>query len=151
MKAAVFQNPGQNAYDTIEEPCIEFAMEVILKVTASASCGSGLHNLSSAVPQKEPMTIRHKVTGIVEEAGKKARNTKRGDLERLFDKGSTLKMGQAPVLNYIDHLIEIVKTEKVKLYDIITYCLLLTQVEHAYKIFNEKEEDFVKVILDPLS
>lgn len=70
-------------------------------------------------------------------------------LHRLFDKGITLKMGQAPVLNYIDHLIELVKDDKVKLDDIITHRLPLSQVEHAYKIFDEKEEDCVKIVLDP--
>ncbi|MDB5116929.1 MAG: glutathione-dependent formaldehyde dehydrogenase, partial [Mucilaginibacter sp.] len=65
------------------------------------------------------------------------------------DKGITLKMGQAPVLNYIDHLIDLVKTEKVVLDDIITHKLPLSQVEHGYKIFDEKEEDCVKVVLKP--
>jgi alcohol dehydrogenase len=72
-------------------------------------------------------------------------------LHRLFDKGITLKMGQAPVLNYIDHLIDLVKEDKVQLDDIITHRLPLSQVEHAYKIFQEKEEDCVKVVLDPHS
>ncbi|MDB5117460.1 MAG: glutathione-dependent formaldehyde dehydrogenase [Mucilaginibacter sp.] len=70
-------------------------------------------------------------------------------LHRIFDKGITLKMGQAPVLNYIDHLIDLVKTEKVVLDDIITHKLPLSQVAHGYKIFDEKEEDCVKVVLKP--
>ncbi len=70
-------------------------------------------------------------------------------LHRIFDKGITLKMGKAPVLNYIDHLIELVQTEKVVLDDIITHTLPLSQVSHAYKIFDEKEEDCVKVVLKP--
>jgi S-(hydroxymethyl)glutathione dehydrogenase/alcohol dehydrogenase len=70
-------------------------------------------------------------------------------LHRIFDKGITLKMGQAPVLNYIDHLIDLVKTEKVVLDDIITHTLPLGQVSHAYKIFDEKKEDCVKVVLKP--
>jgi S-(hydroxymethyl)glutathione dehydrogenase/alcohol dehydrogenase len=70
-------------------------------------------------------------------------------LHRLFDKGITLKMGQAPVLNYIDHLIDLVKEEKVVLDDIITHTLPLSQVSHGYEIFNKKEEDCVKVVLKP--
>ena len=70
-------------------------------------------------------------------------------LHRLFDKGITLKMGQAPVLNYIDHLIELVKTEKVVLDDIITHTLPLSEVTHGYEIFQKKEEDCVKVVLKP--
>lgn len=70
-------------------------------------------------------------------------------LYRIFDKGITLKMGQAPVLNYVDHLISLVREEKVVLDDIITHSLPLSQVSHAYKIFDEKEEDCVKVVLKP--
>ena len=70
-------------------------------------------------------------------------------LFRLFDKGITLKMGQAPVLNHIDKLIELVKEEKVVLDDIITHSLPLSQVAHGYDIFNNKEEDCVKVVLKP--
>ncbi|EOR93592.1 Threonine dehydrogenase [Arcticibacter svalbardensis MN12-7] len=70
-------------------------------------------------------------------------------VHRMFDKGLTIKQGQAPVLNYIDHLIELVKEEKVVLDDIITHSLPLSDVTHAYKIFDEKEDDCVKVVLKP--
>ncbi len=40
---------------------------------------------------------------------------------------------------------------KVKLDDIITHRLPLSQVEHAYKIFRNKEEGCVKVVMDPWS
>ena len=70
-------------------------------------------------------------------------------LHRIFDKGITIKQGQAPVLNYIDHLINLVKEEKVVLDDIITHTLPLEDATHGYKIFDEKEEDCVKVVLKP--
>lgn len=70
-------------------------------------------------------------------------------VHRMFDKGITIKQGQAPVLNYIDHLIELVKEEKVVLDDIISHNLPLSEVAHAYKIFDDKEDDCIKVILKP--
>lgn len=70
-------------------------------------------------------------------------------VHRIFDKGITIKQGQAPVLNYIDHLIELVKTEKVVLDDIISHTLPLSEVSHAYKIFDEKKDDCIKVVLKP--
>lgn len=70
-------------------------------------------------------------------------------LFRIFDKGLTIKQGQAPVLNYIDTLIQLVKEEKVVLDDIITHTMPLSEVSHAYKIFDEKEDDCVKVVLKP--
>lgn len=70
-------------------------------------------------------------------------------MHRIFDKGITIKQGQAPVLNYIDHLIDLVREEKVVLDDIITHTLPLEDAAHGYKIFQEKEEDCVKVVLKP--
>jgi S-(hydroxymethyl)glutathione dehydrogenase/alcohol dehydrogenase len=70
-------------------------------------------------------------------------------VHRMFDKGISIFQGQAPVLNYIDHLIELVKSEKVVLDDIISHKLPLSEVSHAYDIFKNKEDDCVKVVLDP--
>nr|WP_199156771.1 zinc-dependent alcohol dehydrogenase [Pedobacter sp. ASV2] len=68
---------------------------------------------------------------------------------RIFDKGITIKQGQAPVLNYIDKLIGLVSEGKVVLDDIITHSLPLEEAAHAYKIFDEKQDDCVKVVLKP--
>ncbi|HLP51165.1 MAG TPA: zinc-binding dehydrogenase, partial [Chitinophagales bacterium] len=68
---------------------------------------------------------------------------------QFFDKGIVLKGGQAPAHKHIDKLLRFVVEGVVKLDDIITHRLSLTQVEHAYKIFKNKEEDCVKVVMDP--
>ena len=70
-------------------------------------------------------------------------------VHRMFDKAITIKQGQAPVLNYIDHLIELVKEEKVILNDIISHTFPLSETPHAYEIFKKKEDDCVKVVLKP--
>lgn len=68
---------------------------------------------------------------------------------QFFDKGLTLRGGQVPVHKYIDHLMDTVVQGKVKLDDIISHRLPLSAVAHGYDIFKNKEEDCVKVILDP--
>ncbi|MXV53173.1 alcohol dehydrogenase catalytic domain-containing protein [Pedobacter sp. HMF7647] len=70
-------------------------------------------------------------------------------VHRMFDKGITINQGQAPVLNYIDHLIDLVKEGKVVLDDIITHTLPLSEASKGYEIFDEKKEDCVKVVLKP--
>ena len=42
-----------------------------------------------------------------------------------------------------------VQEGKVKLDDIITHRLPLSEVAHGYKIFKQKEEDCVKVVMKP--
>jgi threonine dehydrogenase-like Zn-dependent dehydrogenase len=68
---------------------------------------------------------------------------------QFFDKGIILKGGQAPAHKHIDVLMNYVVEGKVKLDDIITHRLPLSEVEHAYHIFRHKEEDCVKVVLQP--
>ncbi len=61
----------------------------------------------------------------------------------------TLKTGQAPVQKYIDELIQLVKDKKVVLDDIEIHTLPLDKAEYAYEIFNNKQDNYVKVILKP--
>lgn len=68
---------------------------------------------------------------------------------QIFDKGITLRTGQAPVHRYIDELFTLVKEKKVFLDDIITHTLPLSRVAEAYHLFNAKEDNCLKVVLKP--
>jgi S-(hydroxymethyl)glutathione dehydrogenase / alcohol dehydrogenase len=70
-------------------------------------------------------------------------------LGQIFDKGITMRFGQAPVQRYIDELIGIVERGEIKLDDIITHRLPLAEAAHAYQIFRDKEDNCVKVVLKP--
>jgi len=79
MKAAVIHAPGKVTYDTVEDPTIKSPEDIILKVTATAICGSDLHIYSGGIPQPRPMVLGHEFMGIVEETGSQVKNLKRGD------------------------------------------------------------------------
>ncbi|MBT2620107.1 zinc-dependent alcohol dehydrogenase [Chryseobacterium sp. ISL-6] len=70
-------------------------------------------------------------------------------LGQIFDKGITLKAGQAPVHPIIDKLMKHVEHGEVILDDIITHRLSLDEVAKGYEIFDKKEDGCVKVVLDP--
>jgi len=70
-------------------------------------------------------------------------------LGQIFDKGITLKAGQAPVHPIIDQLMKYVENGDVVLDDIITHRLSLDEVAKGYEIFDKKKDGCVKVILDP--
>jgi len=70
-------------------------------------------------------------------------------LHQWFDKGIKLRGGQAPVHNYIDHLIDLVATGKVVLEDIITHKVPLSEATKMYDIFSKREDNCVKVVLKP--
>lgn len=68
---------------------------------------------------------------------------------QYFDKGLTMRAGQAPVQKYIDELIRLVEDRKIILDDIISHTLPLSDAQHAYDIFLKKEDNCVKVVLKP--
>ncbi|MET0393088.1 MAG: zinc-dependent alcohol dehydrogenase [Chitinophagaceae bacterium] len=79
MKAAVIHGPGKVTCDAVDDPAIKDDRDIILKVTATAICGSDLHIYSGGIPQPRPMVLGHEFMGIVEETGKAVKNLKRGD------------------------------------------------------------------------
>ncbi|MEO5892955.1 MAG: zinc-dependent alcohol dehydrogenase [Ferruginibacter sp.] len=79
MKAAVIHGPGKITCDTVDDPKIKEQRDVILKVTATAICGSDLHIYSGGIPQPRPMVLGHEFMGIVEEVGSQVKNLQRGD------------------------------------------------------------------------
>jgi threonine dehydrogenase-like Zn-dependent dehydrogenase len=79
MKAAVIHGPKSVTYDQVDDPKILADRDIILKVTATAICGSDLHIYTGGIPQPRPMVLGHEFMGIVEEVGKEVKNLKRGD------------------------------------------------------------------------
>ncbi|MEP6683840.1 MAG: zinc-dependent alcohol dehydrogenase [Parafilimonas sp.] len=89
--------------------------------------------------------------GIVSVLGVYPFNYDNFPIGQFFDKGITIRGGQAPAQKFVKKLMEYVMEGKVKLDDIITHRLPLSQVAHGYEIFKKKEDNCVKVVLDPWS
>lgn len=68
---------------------------------------------------------------------------------QIFDKGLHLHFGQATVQSVIDELIDWVEGGRIVLDDIITHRLPLGDAAHGYEIFSKKQDDCVKVVLQP--
>lgn len=79
MKALVFHGPKMVKVEDAPDPEIEDARDAILKVTATAICGSDLHIYNGAIPQPKPMILGHEFMGEVEEVGSGVKNLKKGD------------------------------------------------------------------------
>ncbi len=80
MKAVVFHGVGDIRWEDVAEPKIEAPTDAIVRITASAICGTDLHMVRGTMPGMVPGTILgHEGVGIVEEVGANARNLKRGD------------------------------------------------------------------------
>ncbi|ROS26072.1 zinc-dependent alcohol dehydrogenase [Cellulomonas sp. PhB150] len=70
---------------------------------------------------------------------------------QLFDKGLTLRMGQANVKRWIDDLLPLVQdpSDPLGVLDLRTHRLPLEQAPAAYEMFQKKDEGCIKVVLDP--
>lgn len=91
MKAVVFHGIGDIRLDNVPEPKIQEPEDAIVRLTASAICGTDLHMVRGTLfPMKPGTILGHEGVGIVEEVGPKVRNFKPGDRVVI---GSTIGCG----------------------------------------------------------
>jgi threonine dehydrogenase-like Zn-dependent dehydrogenase len=80
MKAVVFHGIGDIRLDDVPEPRIEEPTDAIVRLTASAICGTDLHFVRGTVAGMKPGTILgHEGVGVVEALGSLVRNIEVGD------------------------------------------------------------------------
>jgi len=80
VKAVVFHSVGDIRLEDVPEPVILQPTDAIVRLTASAICGTDLHMVRGTLPGMEPGTILgHEGVGIVEEVGAAVRNFVPGD------------------------------------------------------------------------
>lgn len=80
MKAVVFHGVGDIRMDDVPEPKIQEPTDAIVRLTASAICGTDLHMIRGTLPGMKPGTVLgHEGVGIIEEIGPNVRNLRVGD------------------------------------------------------------------------
>src|SRR5690606_11866644 len=80
MKAVVFHGVGDIRLEDVPEPQLQEPTDAIVRLTASAICGTDLHFIRGTVSGMEPGTILgHEGVGVVEALGDDVRNLQIGD------------------------------------------------------------------------
>ncbi len=80
MKAVVFHGIGDIRLDEVPEPHIQDPTDAIIRLTASAICGTDLHFVRGTFSEMAPGTILgHEGVGVVEQVGHMVRNLVPGD------------------------------------------------------------------------
>lgn len=80
MKAVVFHDIGDIRLEDVAEPRLREPTDAIVRLTASAICGTDLHFVRGSVGGMRPGTILgHEGVGIVEALGDEVRNLQVGD------------------------------------------------------------------------
>ena len=57
MRALVYHGPGERGWDTVDDPTIIDATDIIVRVDTSTICGTDLHILKGDVPETTPGTV----------------------------------------------------------------------------------------------
>ncbi|UDU83152.1 zinc-dependent alcohol dehydrogenase [Pseudomonas sp. HN2-3] len=80
MRALTYHGTHNVKVDTVPDPVLEDSEDIILRVTATAICGSDLHLYRGKIPTVEHGDIfGHEFMGIVEETGSSVTAVKPGD------------------------------------------------------------------------
>lgn len=80
MRALIYQGSKDVQVQTVPDPVLRDAEDIVLRVTATAICGSDLHLYRGKVPGMEPGDILgHEFMGVVEDTGPAVTRVKRGD------------------------------------------------------------------------
>jgi len=80
MRAMTYHGAHDVRVETVPDPTLEAADDIILRVTATAICGSDLHLYRGKIPTVEHGDIfGHEFMGIVEETGSAVTAVQRGD------------------------------------------------------------------------
>ncbi len=80
MKAVVFHNVGDVRLEDVPDPQIEQPTDAIVRITASAICGTDLHMVRGSMgPMLGGTILGHEGVGVVEAVGSGVRNLRPGD------------------------------------------------------------------------
>lgn len=70
-------------------------------------------------------------------------------LGNLFERNINIKMGQAPVIHYMPKLFDKITAGEFDPTEIISHRVPLEKANEAYQIFNDHEDECIKVVLKP--
>jgi threonine dehydrogenase-like Zn-dependent dehydrogenase len=80
MLALTYHGSHDVRVDTVPDPIIQEADDVLLKITATAICGSDLHLYRGKIPElKDGDILGHEFMGIVVDTGSEVTNLQKGD------------------------------------------------------------------------
>lgn len=79
MRAVVYKKPFEVAVEDVPDPAIEHPNDVIVKVDATAICGSDLHMYEGRTAARPGLVFGHENLGTVEDVGSGVVGLRRGD------------------------------------------------------------------------
>lgn len=79
MKALVYKGLKKVAVEQVEDPRIESATDVIVRISTAGICGSDLHMYEGRTAAEPGLVFGHENMGVIEEVGSAVKQLKKGD------------------------------------------------------------------------
>jgi threonine dehydrogenase-like Zn-dependent dehydrogenase len=145
MKAVVYHGVGDIRLDDVPEPKLEAPTDAIVRLTASAICGTDLHFVRGTMPG-------HDGRAHPRSRGGRRRGGDRRDfpIGNAFMKNLTLTMGNCNHRKYIPRLVELVRTGAVDPTALIAKQEPIGSAIDAYESFDRRRPGWLKVELQPV-
>ena len=80
MRATLMYAAGDVRVEEVPDSVVKLPTDALVRITASAICGSDLWPYASLEPEAGPARVGHEFIGVVEETGPEVTTVKRGDL-----------------------------------------------------------------------
>lgn len=136
--------------------------ESVIDAVGMEAHGSGLEGIYDKVTQKirlqtdRPTALREAIQvcgkgGTVSIPGVYTGFVDKLNIGAAFAKGLSFKMGQTHTHKYLKPLLEKIQNNQIDPSFIITHKLSIDEAPNAYKIFRHKEDNCIKVVLNPWS
>jgi glutathione-independent formaldehyde dehydrogenase len=79
MRAVVWKGPGQVSLEQVEDPRIESATDVLVRITTAGICGSDLHMYEGRTAAEPGVVLGHENMGVIEAVGDAVQQLHPGD------------------------------------------------------------------------
>lgn len=119
------------------------------KKSAMEKIGQKLHLQGGTISAIEIAMNATRKFGTIQMTGVYAALFNAFPLGHIWERNLTLKMGQAPVIHYMPLLFDKITNGEFDPTEIVTHKVSLDDAAKAYQIFNDFEDDVVKVVLKP--
>jgi threonine dehydrogenase-like Zn-dependent dehydrogenase len=146
MRGIVYHGAEDMRVETLDDPRPIDAKSAVVRIEATAICGSDLHLYHGKMPSEAPFTVGHEFIGEVVRC--------RNHQSRVYGVTPELPGGQAeaaavPVPEFWPILIPLLQAGKLTPEVVFTHRLALSEGTEAYRQFAARENGIMKVLLDP--
>jgi threonine dehydrogenase-like Zn-dependent dehydrogenase len=159
-RAEVINFEGVDVVETLKEMTGGRGPDVCIDAVGLEAHGTGLEGFYDKTKQNlrietgRPHVLREAIQacrkgGRVSLAGVYGGFLDKVPMGAAFNKGLTFKMGQTHVHKYMRPLLQHIENGEINPSFMITHTMNLDDAPQAYKMFNEKTENCIKVVLKP--